>query len=100
MIFLSARVLHHEGVGIKPGHLLEMMIHVAPTHASQVSLASVWMLARLNPIMAATATNTAVHVAWLDTALRPMEIPSMPEPATKIQSARCHTCISVLLPPR
>jgi hypothetical protein len=63
-----------------------MIIHVAPTHASQVSLASVWMLAKLNPTMAATATNTAVHVAWLDTALSPMEMPSMPEPATKIQS--------------
>lgn len=68
-----------------------MIIHVAPTHANQVILASVWMLAKLNPTMAATAMNMAVHAAWVETALRPMETPSMPEPATKIQSAKVST---------
>ena len=36
--------------------------------------------------MAATATNTAVQVPCVDRAFRPVEMPRIPEPATKIQS--------------
>jgi hypothetical protein len=35
---------------------------------------------------AATAIKTAVHTAWVETALRPIEIPNIAEPETKIQS--------------
>lgn len=44
------------------------------------------MLAKRKPTMAATTTKTAVHVAWLETAFRPMETLSIPEPAMKVQS--------------
>lgn len=46
------------------------------------------MLERQNPMMAAMATYTAVQVAWLETAFRPMERLSMPAPVMKIQSAK------------
>lgn len=45
------------------------------------------MLDSMHPTMAATATKTAVQAPCVETALRPMEMLRMPEPATKIQSA-------------
>jgi hypothetical protein len=44
------------------------------------------MLARQTPIMAATATKTAVHVPWCEIAFKPMEMPSIPDPDTNTQS--------------
>lgn len=44
------------------------------------------MLAKVKPTTAATTTKTAVHVAWADTAFKPIEVPSIPEPAMKVQS--------------
>lgn len=40
----------------------------------------------MKPTTAATATKIAVHVSCVDTALRVIEIPSIPEPSTKTQS--------------
>lgn len=57
-----------------------------PTQASQLILPRVLMLANRNPTMAPTTTKMAVHVAWLETAFRPMETLSIPEPAMKVQS--------------
>jgi hypothetical protein len=37
-------------------------------------------------MMAATATNMAVQAPWDDMALNEMDIPSIPAPATKIQT--------------
>lgn len=67
-------------------HLLEDKMQTRPIHANQVILPSVWMLPKPNPMRAATATKTAVHAPCMETALSAIEAPSMPEPATKIQS--------------
>lgn len=61
-------------------------MHGSPTQASQVILPSVRTLLKVNPKIAATTENTAVHVPCVDTAFRPMEIPRIPEPLTNIQS--------------
>lgn len=37
---------------------------------------------------AATATKIAVHAPWVDTALSEIDMPSIPAPATKIQTMR------------
>jgi hypothetical protein len=66
--------------------LPEQRIKAKPTQASQLIRPRVRILARRKPEMAATATNTAVQVPWTDIALSPIEIPSIPDPATKIQS--------------
>lgn len=65
---------------------LAIRIHVTPIHASHVMRPSVWMLPRAKPQTAATATKIAVHAAWPETAFNPIEIPSIPAPATKIQT--------------
>lgn len=65
-----------------------MTTHVSPIHASQVIWLSVWILPSINPTIAATATKTALHTIWVDTALRLIERLSIPEPATDIQSTR------------
>lgn len=70
------------------GDLLATMMDTIPTHASQVMRPRVRMLPNMNPMTAATATKTAVHVPWADTAFNAMEILSMADPATKIQSGR------------
>lgn len=62
------------------------MIVPTPSQASQLILPRVLMLAKRNPTMAPTTTNTAVHVAWLETAFKPIETLSIPEPAMKVQS--------------
>lgn len=46
------------------------------------------MLPSEKPMTAATATNMAVQAPCVDTALSEIEIPSMPAPATNIQTAR------------
>ncbi|GMF77364.1 unnamed protein product [Aspergillus oryzae] len=66
--------------------LLAVRMHTSPTHASQVIWPRVRMLENMNPRIAATATKTAVHTPCVETAFRPMERPSIPEPDTKIQS--------------
>jgi hypothetical protein len=67
-------------------HVLDERIPKRPSHASQPSLPSVWMLARQKPAMAATATKTAVQVPCTESELSPMEMPSIPEPATQVQT--------------
>lgn len=57
-----------------------------PSQASQLILPRVRILAKEKPTTAATTTNTAVHVPWADTAFNPIEVPSIPEPAMKVQS--------------
>jgi hypothetical protein len=64
--------------------MIAARIHGRPIHASQVILPSVRMLLRPNPAMAATAAKTAVHVAWVETAFRPIEMPRMAEPLLKM----------------
>lgn len=67
---------------------LDMTMQNSPIQASQLMRPRVRMLPKMKPMAAATATNTAVHVACEEIALRPMEIPSMPDPAMKIQSRK------------
>jgi hypothetical protein len=59
---------------------------MAPAAASQLIFESVGMEDNTNVATAATATNTAVQVAWLETALSPMETLRMADPETKTQS--------------
>lgn len=47
---------------------------------------SVWMLDTSAVATAATATNTAVHVPWTESALSETERDSMPAPPTKIMT--------------
>jgi hypothetical protein len=63
-------------------------MQVAPTQQSQDTLPSVWILLRRKPIIAATATKMAVQAPWVETAFRPIEMPSIPAPATKIQTGK------------
>ena len=63
-----------------------MMMQPTPSQASQLILPSVRMLAKQKPTTAATTTKTAVHVACVETAFKPIEVPSIPEPAMKVQS--------------
>lgn len=65
---------------------LAEMMQMTPTQASQVIRPSVWILQKMKPMTAATATKTAVQAPWSESALRAMEMLSIPEPATKIQS--------------
>ena len=67
--------------------LLAVIIQVKPVQASQLMRPRVWMLLSVNPMMAAMTTNTAVQAPCVDTAFRAMEEPSMPDPATNVQSA-------------
>lgn len=64
-----------------------MRIQVKPIQAIQLIFPRVCILESENPTMAATATKMAVQAPCVETALRPMEMLKMPEPATKIQSA-------------
>jgi hypothetical protein len=70
--------------------LLATRMAVAPTQQSQETLPSVWILPSVNPRTAATATKIAVHAPCVETAFRPMEMPSIPAPATNIQTV----CVS------
>lgn len=66
--------------------LLEEMIPTTPTHASQEIRCRVWMLENRKSIIAATATNTAVHVPWRESAFNAIEMLTIADPATKIQT--------------
>ena len=66
--------------------LLETRMLMAPAAASQLIFERVGMEDNTNVATAATATNTAVQVAWLETALSPMEMLRMADPETKTQS--------------
>ena len=64
-----------------------MIIDGSPIHASQVIRPSVWMLLQASPTTAATPTKAAVHIACVETAFNPIEIPSILDPVTNIQYA-------------
>jgi hypothetical protein len=66
--------------------LLAVRIHGSPTHASHVIRPRVRILLQANPRIAATTINIAVHIPWVETAFKPIEIPSIPEPETNIQT--------------
>jgi hypothetical protein len=57
----------------------ETSTQAVPTHASQLRRPRVRTLAKMKPMMAATATKMAVQAPWLDNAFNPMDTPSMPE---------------------
>jgi virulence-associated protein VapD len=59
---------------------------MAPAAASQLIFESVGMDDNTKVATAATATNTAVQVAWLETAFSPMEMLRMADPETNTQS--------------
>lgn len=61
-------------------------IETSPIHPNQEILPSVRTLASRNPSIAETATKTAVQVPWTETALRPMEAPTMADPTTNIMT--------------
>ena len=63
-------------------------IPARPTHAIHEILLSVWIDASPNPTMHATATKIAVHAPCSESELSPMEIPSIPEPATHVQTVK------------
>lgn len=67
---------------------LAIKMQTSPIHANQETFPSVRMLDAPKPAIAATATKTAVQVPCVERELRPIEMPSIPEPATKIQSGR------------
>lgn len=58
----------------------------SPTQAIQPMRARVRMLVRQNVIIAATATKTEVQVPCDEIAFKAIEMLSIPEPETKIQS--------------
>ena len=76
------------GKGKVEYHLLAVSIPISPTQAIALIFANVWMLPSEKPMIAATATKTAVQAPWLDMALKEIDMPSIPDPATKIQSSR------------
>ena len=63
-----------------------MKTQTTPTHAIHLIFPSVRMLARINEMMAATATNTAVQVPWDETAFSPIDVLSIPEPEQNTQT--------------
>lgn len=67
-------------------YLLETRILTAPAAASQLIFESVGIEHSTKVATAATATNTAVQVALLETALSPMEMLKMADPETNTQS--------------
>lgn len=66
------------------GKVPAVRIHGRPTHATVVMRPNVRILQKQKPTMAATAVKTAVHVAWVDTAFKPMERPRIAEPLVKM----------------
>lgn len=67
--------------------VLAVRILGSPTHASQVIRPRVRMLPRAKPMMADTATKMAVQAPWVEMAFRLIEIPRIPDPLMKIQTA-------------
>ena len=65
---------------------LPVTMHTKPIQANGLIRPKVWMLESIKPAIAATATNTAVQVPCVEREFRAMDIPSIPEPATKTQS--------------
>jgi hypothetical protein len=59
-------------------------------HASQIIRPRVRTLERTKPTIAARATKIAVQAPWLVIALSAMEMESIPEAETKIQSGQTH----------
>jgi len=57
-----------------------------PIHASQEILLNVRILASMKAAIAATAVKTALHVPCVETALRAIDVLTIPEPATIIQA--------------
>lgn len=76
---------------VRGNHLLAERIPARPTHAIQEILSRVWIDASAKPTMQATATKMAVHAPCSDSEFRPMEIPSIPEPATHVQTVHVST---------
>lgn len=66
-------------------------IPAKPTHAIQEILPKVWIDASAKPAKQATATKTAVQAPCSDSEFRAMEIPSIPEPATNVQTVHVST---------
>jgi len=66
--------------------LLETKMLMAPAAANQLIFESVGMEDNTKVATAATATNTAVQVTWLETALSPIEMLRMADPETNTQS--------------
>lgn len=61
-------------------------MEVTPIHANALILPSVWILAKVNPKTAATATNTAVHAPWVERALKATEMPIMAAADAKVKT--------------
>jgi len=65
-------------------------METSPIQPNHEILPRVRTLASRNPRTVAAATKTAVHVAWTDTAFRPMVAPTMADPTTKIMTMSQH----------
>lgn len=72
-----------------------MQTVITPAHAAQVIRDKVRMLEIRNAAMAATATKTAVQVAWDEMALSPVAVLTMPDPAQNVQSNRAKRRYSI-----
>jgi hypothetical protein len=59
-------------------------IQASPIHAVHWIFPRVRMLASIKEAMVATATKTAVHVPWAETAFKPTDVLSIPEAQQKI----------------
>ena len=58
------------------------MMEKTPTQAIHFKRPSVWILDSAKATIAATTTNTAVQVPWDEREFSPIEMPSIPAPAT------------------
>jgi len=67
-------------------HSLATRILAVPIQANQEILLNVRILASINAAIAATAVNTALHVPCVETALRAIDVLTIPDPATMIHA--------------
>ena len=75
-----------------------MRMQGSPIHASHVMRPSVRILLKPNPKIAATAAKTAVHVAWVDTALSPIDRLKIADPLLNRPNFRAESALYYALP--
>lgn len=67
-------------------YLPALRIPITPAHAIHATFPRVWMLPNARPMIAATATNTAVQVPCVESEFNPMLIPSIAEAESIMKS--------------
>lgn len=69
----------------------DTMMDKAPIQANQLILPRVSILEKINPMIAAITTKMAVQRAWVESALKAIEMLSRAEPATKMTTTACQS---------